>query len=77
MNSGDDNLIFGAATSTTFVVDKSDEIDMGAGTDTVAIGRNTGAATTENEVNIGKKLAVEIGNGGDNVDITNPSLLQI
>jgi hypothetical protein len=74
MGAGDDNLIFGAASSTTFAVDRGVEIDMGAGADTVAIGRNTGAATTANSVNIGRSLAVKLGAGGDTLDLTNTTV---
>jgi hypothetical protein len=78
MNAGDDNLVFGAANSTSFAVDRGVEIDMGAGADTVAIGRNGnaagGAAPIENEVNIGRGLIIKLGAGADTLDITNTTV---
>lgn len=78
MNGGDDNLVIGAASSTSFAVDRGLDIDMGAGADTVAIGRNGnaagGASPLENEVNIGRALVVKLGPGGDTLDITNTTV---
>ncbi|WP_254510568.1 hypothetical protein [Anatilimnocola floriformis] len=75
---GNDNLVFGAATSTTFKVVGNLEIDMGLGNDTVAIGRNGnaagGATPVENEMNISKALVVKLGGGGDTLDITNTTV---
>ena len=72
---GNDLLVFGAATSSTFVVVGTVEIDTGLGNDTVNIGRNGnaagGAAPIENEVNIGKSLAIKLGGGNDTLTMTN------
>lgn len=78
LNAGNDNLVFGAATSTVFNVIGKVSIDAGLGNDTVAIGRNGnaagGAAPLENEVNISKALEVKLGGGGDTLDITNTTI---
>lgn len=84
MNAGADALVFGASTSTTFVVDRGVQIEMGSGADTVTIGRNTGASTTANEVNIGRNLTIKLGSGvdaplngntsGDTLNMTNTSV---
>lgn len=78
LNGGNDNLTFGAATTTSFVVVGDLDIDTGAGNDTVAIGRNGnasgGAAPIENEVNVSKNLIVKLGLGNDTLDITNTTV---
>lgn len=78
LGSGNDNLVFGAATSSTFVVVGTVEIDAGLGNDTIAIGRNGnaagGAAPIENEVNVGKSMAIKLGGGNDTLDITNTTI---
>ena len=78
LNAGNDNLAFGAATTSTFNVIGNLEIDAGLGNDTVAIGRNGnaagGAAPIENEVNVSKALVVKLGGGGDTLDLTNTTV---
>ncbi len=78
MNAGNDNVAFGSVTSTSFVVDGFVDIDMGAGNDTLTIGRNGnavgGVAPLENEVNIGASLAIKLGAGNDTLDITNTTI---
>lgn len=79
LNAGNDNLVFGAAATSTFVVTGGNvEIDAGIGNDTVAIGRNGnaagGAAPIENEVNISKSLVVKLGLGNDTLTMTNTTV---
>lgn len=78
LNAGNDNLVFGSATSSTFVVVGDLRIDAGLGNDTVAIGRNGnnagGATPIENEVNVSKAMIVNLGLGNDTLDITNTTV---
>ncbi|QDU25196.1 hypothetical protein ETAA8_02590 [Anatilimnocola aggregata] len=77
-NNGNDLLVFGAATSTSFVVDGFVDIQMGNGNDTVTIGRNGnaagGAAPIANEFEVGTTMAIKLGSGNDTLDITNASI---
>lgn len=76
--SGNDLLVFGAATSSTFVVVGTVEIDTGFGNDTVNIGRNGNAAggadPIENEVNVGKSMTIKLGGGNDTLTMTNTTV---
>lgn len=78
LNAGNDNLVFGAATSSTFVVVGTVQIDAGLGNDTVAIGRNGnaagGASPIENEFNVSKSMEIKLGGGNDTLDITNTTV---
>jgi hypothetical protein len=78
MNAGDDNLVFGSATSTSFSVDRTVQIDMGAGTDTLVIGRAGnaagGAAPIANQFGVGRSMAIKLGTGNDTMDLTNATI---